>query len=742
MRKNKVEKRIRGRLTIVFFLLSFILCGLGGRVFYWKYCYGEEFETQAKSQQVERYDSIIPPARGQIVDRNKQPLALSLTVYNVVLDPILLSEFEVEDQERTLNALSEALELNYSDLKWYITVDPATGKLNRNNHWVYLKKSVDREIKEQLEAQDVKGVFFEKATKRKYPLGTLAAHVIGFIRGDAKWGLEYSYDEEMTGVPGRSFVTYDGGTNAATQEIPAEDGDTVVTTIDYTIQQYAQEAVEEAMQYNPMYAAALVMDPNTAEIVAMASSPTYDPNDPTNPVAGKDNAEFQKEWEQKSDEEKIEYLNTVWKNFNITSTFEPGSIFKPLVVAAALEEGVITPETTFVCEGKKQVYDRQISCWYHAGHGVETVEDVLANSCNVGMMEIVEKLGATKFYEYQKDFGFGEKTGIDLPGEESAADLMYDLDQIGPVELATMSFGQSFNCTSIQILTAFASVINGGDLMRPYVVSQVMDMEGNIVKENKPEVVRKVVSQNTSDIIRTYLEATVDHGTGKNAKIEGYAIGGKTGTAEQGVRNKKDYTLSYISYFPVEDPQYICMVVIHLPKPYIDGVTTPSPMIKHLMEKIINYKSIESSYEIVNLSEEEAAKNTKVKADNYVGSSLSDALRSIGMSGLKYELGGQGNVVTGQVPEAGTEMTEGSTVLLYVERGENDTGDIQMPLVTGLTFDEAAKMLQEAGLSPPELEKTEGVVISQEPVAGTFVSGDDAVTLTMGEAPEEKKKEE
>lgn len=733
------RQRIKGNITIILFVFVACLLGLSGRVLYIKEVHGVEYENKAKAQQVERYDLTIAPNRGSIFDRNNQAMAVSTTVYNIVLDPLVLAENTAEEQEKTLNALSQTLDLDYSELKWYITKDPSTGLLNKNNHWVYLKKNIEREVKESLEAMEIKGVVYEKTSKRKYPLETVASHVLGFLRGDTSWGLESQYNDYMVGSPGRSFITYNGASSAVTQEVEAKDGNTVITTLDYTIQQYAEQTVNDIdKDYNPENAAVLVMDPNTGEVIAMASTPGYDPNDPSTPIKLSDE-KFKSEWENKTDEQMYEYLNNTWKNFNVSSTFEPGSIFKPLVVAAALEENVINTNTTFYCGGKKVVADTTIGCWYRSGHGTESVEDVIANSCNVGMMDIAEKMGVPTFYKYQLDFGFGSKTGIDLPGEVSAKNLMFTESQINQVELATMSFGQSFNCTPIQMVTAFSSVINGGNLMKPYIVSSVVDKNGSIIHENKPEVVRKVISQETSDIVRTYMKSTVETGTGKKAKIDGYSIGGKTGTAQQGVRAKNEYTLSYIAYLPVESPQYVALVVVHKPKPYIDGVTTPAPYMKSLLEKIIRYKTIEPTSEVSN----EEKTSSKVVVDDYVNRSLFDVLHGIDTLGLKYNIIGSGNLVTNQVPPPGTEVDEGTTILVYVTKAEGDENTIPVPNVVGMNYDEAVTTLNDAGFSTIIKGDDVGVVVSQSPNAGISLGNgaDVEITLAVKEDKDEKNSE-
>lgn len=737
--KKKQRINVRSKLLFVLFVFMFLLAGLIIRIYFLKTVRSSEYEAKAKTQQVSRYDTVVPANRGAIVDRNKQALAVSTTVYNIVLDSRNLSEADTEEQEKTLRTLTEKFpELEYDKLKHYITINPETQKPYLDNHWKYLVKEVERDIKEELEKQSLKGIVYEKSTKRSYPLDTLACHITGFIRGDTRWGLENWYNQYMSGTPGRSFLTSDGGSLAIHQDYSPRDGDTIVTTIDYTIQQFAEDVVAEtAAQWPSQNVAAMVMNPNTGEVYAMADSNVFDLNHPSQPLALKDQ-EFKKSWNKMDNEQRMKYLNKTWKNFHISSTFEPGSIFKPLVVAAALDENVITPDTTFYCSGVSHVGDRDIRCHLRSGHGKESVEDVIANSCNVGMIDIANKMGKDLFYTYQKNFGIGEKTGIDLPGEVSASNLMYSKDRIGPVELATMSFGQSFNCTSIQILTAFSSVINGGNLMKPYVVSQILDQDGNVVLENKPEVVRKVISQETSDLVRNYMKATVERGTGKKAKIEGYSIGGKTGTAEQGSRALgTDWTLSYVAFFPVEDPQYIVITLINRPSDYASGVQTPSPMTKKLIEKIIQYKNLEPSY-VVETQENNSNKG-KVVIEDFSGNSLYGVLNVLDSKGLNYKVVGTGNTITNQAPHAGAQLEEGGEVILYVKKGEKDEGDIVIPNVVGKDYHEAVTLLNDAGFEVGMEGDKEGLVIKQSPQHGISAKNGSSVTITLQDNKETSK---
>ncbi len=514
MKKKRIKLApIKGRLYFAFFAFVIFLTILGGRVYYWKTVKGAEFENRAKEQQVNRYDVMVQANRGSIVDRNNQPFAVSTIVYDVILDSRVLAlpnsdeKTRTEQQEKTFAALQEVFpDLNYTELRHGVQIDPATNKPYTDNSWKVLAKSVDKEIKESLEAQKLKGIYFEQTTKRTYPLKSLACHVIGFMRGDAKWGIESYYDKYMTGIPGRSFIAYDGNSTAVRQEYDAEDGNTVVTTIDYTIQQYAENIVMKTAEQWPSEAVAImVMNPNTGEIYAMADSSSFDLNEPDE-IPAMEDEEFREQWEAMTTNEQIGYKNTMWRNFNVTSSFEPGSIFKPITVAAALEEGIIRPEDTFNCTGAVEMYEETMRCHLRSGHNILDVQGALAQSCNPSMIYISQRMGKEIMYKYFKDFGFGSRTNIDLPAEESAAGAVYTEDAIGPVELATMSFGQGFNATAIQAITAFSAVINGGNLMKPYVVSQVIDKNGNIVYENEPQVQNRVISRETSDTMRIMMK--------------------------------------------------------------------------------------------------------------------------------------------------------------------------------------------------------------------------------------------
>lgn len=737
MRKSSGGIRANGRFAFILFAFFAAFALMFGRVLYMKVVHGAEYEAAAKNQQINRYDITIPPNRGSILDRNNQVLAISTTVYNVALDSLQLAEVAQqypEEQEKTLTTLCEYFpELDYNTLKQYVTVNPETGELYMNNHWKYLVKGIERSVKEELEAMNLKGVYFEKSSQRSYPLNSSACHLVGFTRGDAQWGLEGYYNSYMEGTPGRSFILYNGADSVVHQDYDAKDGDTIITTIDYNIQKIAEEVVAEtAAEWPAKNVAAMVMDPYTGEIYAMAESHSFDLNNPNEIPEWETDTKYTENWDQLSSEEQLEYLNTMWKNFCVSDTYEPGSIFKPMLVAAALEEGVITPNSSFQCNGYTDIGGYRIKCHLVSGHGNINVEQIMAQSCNMGVIQIANLLGADKFYEYQREFGFGDYTGIDLPGE--AAGQLHSKESIGPTELATMSFGQTFNCTSIQVIAAFSSLINGGNLVKPHVVSQIVDADGNVVLENDTEVVRRVISEKTSAYMRTALKATVENGLAKKLEIDGYSIGCKTGTAQQGSRETNDlWTLSNMSYFPAENPKYIVFTVINQPSDYVEGVQTPTPMTKKLIEGIIKYDNLEPTQPV----EDEAnlSQNKTVTVADYTDSVIFDVIGDLDGKELTYKVVGNGNTVVNQVPKGGTTVDVGSEVILYVQRSEEDTGTVSVPNVVGKNYEQAETTLTNAGFTVAFEGDQSGTVTAQDPKYGVSVAKGSEVMLTL-EIPE------
>jgi stage V sporulation protein D (sporulation-specific penicillin-binding protein) len=697
------ERGIVGRLVflVVLILLAIAYSGLY-RVWAIKLKYGKEYEAASINNQVNQVrDKVVNANRGDILDRNHEPLAVGNTVFNIVLDVKLLAEQSAEVQATTLDDLAGVLEdVDIDEIKGYLVTD-AEGNPAKNTHYCVIAKKVEYTKGKAIDALGYSWLYSETDTKRTYTNGTLAAQILGFMRGDSSWGLESEYNDYMLGTPGRIFRTYEADGSVVTQLQEPVKGNTLITTIDQTIQQYADDVCKEAYNsYTAEYTAAIVMNPNTGEVYAMAQYPGFDANSPMSLTDFDSKADLKGQWDSLTDEERSLYATKAWKNFAISETFEPGSIYKPIVVAMAIEEGIISPSSTFVCGGAKQVADHLIHCHNRSGHGTLDVQGILANSCNVGMMDIIEKMSPEVYYKYHRDFGFHQKTGIDLPGETAAdsSALMYTLDRLNSSEMATSSFGQGFNCTAIQILTAFNATINGGKIMKPYVVSQIVDAAGNIVKENSPQVVRQVISEETSDYLRKAMQAVVSpEGTGKKAIIQGYAMGGKTGTAEQGTRDKTNYTLSFIGYLSVDNPDIVVMTIIHRPEGYYDGCDiSPAPMLKSIMEKIIQYEAIPPTGDT---TEDVTSDTDTVTIKDYKGQSLKNTIQELVGLGLDFEiLGSGGDTITSQHPEAGTAMEKGGKVLFNTEtKGTSEL--ISVPDVTGLSETDAKQMLEAVGFS-------------------------------------------
>ncbi len=704
-REMRQAKSRKNRLLFIGNVVSLMLVGLLFVVIFQKQINGEEYERKSKEQQLnhKNTETIINPNRGSIFDRNQKSLAISYTVYNVRLDVRALVERKQEIIDDTLKGLNELLDIPFEKLNDYISME-SQDKLKYDTNWLLIARKIPQNLMLEIKSRELPCIYFEDDSMRQYVFDILGASVLGFKRGDSLSGLEKQYNVHMSGVAGRISKVYDANNNIVLNQIPAKEGYSIITTLDLDIQQFAEEAVREAgTEFLPKNSAVIVMNPNTGEILAMAQYPSFNPNDPMNlDFLGTDYAKEQ--MEAMTEEDKMKQYFRTWTNYNISSTFEPGSIFKPILVAAALEEGVITPNSTFTCTGKKQVADREIGCWYTQGHGTQTLSQFLANSCNVAAMEIALKMGREKFYKYQHDFGYGENTGIDLPGEENSGSpaVMYTVDRLNPVELATSGMGQSFNCTAIQSINAFATVINGGKLMKPYVVSQVVDSNKRIVMENTETISKKVISEDTSNFMRNMLKDVVSaEGTGKKAVIKGYNIGGKTGTGEQGKRDGKTHVVSFIAYLTVEKPEYIAIALIDRPKDYkeyMQGSTTAAPILRKLLMKIIKSKGIKPSSETAPEDNIYFDNVNTIDLPDYIGKNVNEAFRDLNRLDLKYEVVGDGDVVTNQVPIGGTVITSDTKIILNIGSGGEEVPYTTVPDLTGLTLADATTMLTELDL--------------------------------------------
>ena len=677
-------------------------------------------------QQVGKNNKIIQAIRGSITDRNGYELVFSKRVYNLIFDPSNLANLSSAKRDKLKQILNE--HLNLSNL----SIDEALSKTDKK--YLIVKKGIDKDIKETLsetlkEAEITTGITYEEDFKREYLGGSFACHLIGFAtNGTGRWGLEYEYDKYLKGVAGREYVTFDDDI-PATETVDAIDGSSLVLTIDKNIQTYVEDALRHIEEtYNPLKASIIAMDPTTGEILAMANYPNFDLNNPnaidteyyknvfnkyetTNQIQKSYNYQT-KTYDTSIKLSENDKLSLLHKNVAVSDTYEPGSTFKPLLVAAAFEEGIISEVTSFNCTGGLQVADKYIGCM--SKHGLLNVRQVLQKSCNVGVMEIAKLLKRNKFYAYQKAFGIGEKTGIDLPGEASGSTLMYEVSQLNETELATSSFGQSFQLTPLQMITSFASVINGGKLMRPYVVSEVVDSNGAVVYQNSPLEVRRVISSDVSQLMRNYLKSTVEDGLAKGVKIDGYAIGGKTGTSEKIPRELGKVVTSFCSFAPVNNPKVVLIVSVDDPVGgSLYGSSVAGPASREILEKILQYLGVPKS----NFDYSASNVTSQVTVGTYTTMSVVDAMNAIRSNSLTYKLNGEGTTVTSQLPAPGTKLSYNGVVTLNLSSA---TGTLTpMPNLIGSTYEEAYRLVTSQGLKMDYNEVLKAkTVSSQLPLQG------------------------
>ena len=602
--RRKFSKTMQRKLVMLFAAIVLAFVFLVGRITYINAASGDKYTKLVLDQQ--QYGSrTIPFKRGDIVDRNGTKIATSERIYNVILDmKVMLSKEEYI--EPTIQVLEDCFGIAEEDVRTLMDKNP-TGRYN------ILKKGVDyataqkfNKIESDSEKYpNVKGIWLEEDYVRKYPYNTLASDVIGFtVDGNVgSNGIEASYNSILNGTDGREYGYQDESTSFEQTVKEPENGQTVMSTIDLQVQSIVEKHILEFNEEHKNQAregegsldtAVIVMNPQNGEILAEASYPNYDLNNP------RDLTKYytEEQIEAMSDEEKLDTLNSLWNNFCVSDTYEPGSTFKPFVISAGLETGVLTGEESYTCGGVLHVGDHDIHCSNRDGHGTQTLKRALENSCNVALMQIGESMGAEEFTRYQELFGFGEMTGIDLPGEASTEGLLYEAENMDAASLATNAFGQNFNVTMTQLAASFCSLVNGGNYYEPHVVKQIQNENGNVTETKDPVLVRKTISKETSDIIKDYMYGVVEEGTGKSAAVEGYAIGGKTGTAEKLPRRNGKYLVSFIGYAPQENPQVVVYVVVN--EPNAQGQANSgfaTELASKIMGEIFPYLGIEKTAE-------------------------------------------------------------------------------------------------------------------------------------------------
>lgn len=571
--KNKTY--IRRKELIVFLCAAAMLLGLVGRLAYLMICDAEYY--QEKAETLHEREREIKAARGEIIDANGVILATNKTVCT-----ISVIHSQLTDSETVIQTLSKELEMDEETVR---------KKVEKISSRELIKSNVDKEIGDRIREYELDGVKVDEDYKRYYPYNELASKVLGFTGSDNQGiiGLEVKYEEYLKGENGTILTTTDARgielNGVAEDRIEPVAGNTLQLSMDYNIQMYAQQAAEKVMEEKDAdKVSILIMNPQNGEIQAMVNVPEFNLNEPFSLES------LQLEEEPADDEEKHNLLNQMWRNSCINDTYEPGSTFKIFTTAACLEAGVLHVNDSFYCPGYRIVEDRKIRCHKTVGHGSETFVQGIQNSCNPVFMDIGQRLGVERFYSYFAELGLMRKTGVDLPGE--AGTIIHKQENVGPVELATMSFGQSFQITPMQLATTVSAIVNGGVRVTPHLGIRIINEEGNVVKEFSYKE-DKVLSKETSDTMKQLLESVVSEGTGKNAYIEGYEIGGKTATSQTLPRSANKYISSFIGFAPADNPEVLALVVIHNPKGIYYGGTIAAPVIKTVFENILPYLGIE-----------------------------------------------------------------------------------------------------------------------------------------------------
>lgn len=521
---------------------------------------GDRYRKEALSQQ-SYTNTVLNYQRGDVKDRNNTTLAVSVRKYDLVLEPRTLGKDEKKKQA-TVDAIAKTFGVASSVVEEVIQKKPNSMYEHIDGLKELPAKKVDK-FKKQIKKERLEGVWFEEVYKRNYPLKTVGASIIGFMNSNNQgtYGVEEQYNSVLNGTTGREYGYFDSNMNLQRTIKEAKDGNSVVLTIDANVQKIIEDEIAD-FQKNGTGAktiAMMVMNPKNGEILAMASNSTFDLNDPQNLAS----MYSEQKIAAMTDKEKNENLLSMWSNFCVGSAYEPGSTFKPFTIAAALDENIISGKSTFQCNGVKKVADREIHCSNRNGHGMLDLRHALMESCNAALMDIGLGLGRNKFSKYNKLYGFGQRTGVDLPGETSG--LIHTKEELNPVELATSSFGQTQTVTMVQMLSGFSSLINGGNYYQPHLVKEIQNSNGDMVKTIDPVIVKRTTSEDTSSKLRSYLKSTVEEGTAAPAQVKGYSIGGKTGTAEKRPVSAKKYLVSFIGCEPAEDPEVAYYVIIDEP---------------------------------------------------------------------------------------------------------------------------------------------------------------------------------
>lgn len=708
------------RLIFIFIVTCTAIFGLIIRLGWIQIVRGERYKELAIAQQTR--DIPIPAKRGTIFDRNGKELVKSASTNTVWARPR-----EITDLADTAGKLAEILDLDPEKL--------AEKLGNKNVGTVKVIQWIENDLADTIRKLKLKGIMIAEDNRRYYPFGNFASYILGHTTDDNRGlaGIELEYEKFLSGYPGRWIKNTDGAGRqlpfSSEKYYPSEDGYNIVLTIDEVIQHFAEKAVQNALEaHQAKRVMAVVMDVKTGDILAMVAKPDYDPNQPRvnlDPLK-------QQLIDLMTTEKKVEEWNKMWRNPIINDTYEPGSTFKLITTAAALEERVTTPESTFYSNGFITVAGRTIKCWrYYNPHGNQTLAEAVQNSCNPIFVELAQRMGSKTFYSYLDAFGFRDVTGIDLPGERKS--IMYSEAAAGPVELATMSFGQSISVTPIQLLTAVAAIANEGKLMKPRIVKELTNSDGMVIERFEETMIRQVISKQTSQEMLAIMESVVAEGSGKNAYIPGYKVGGKTGTAQKVVDGKYSqglYVSSFIGVAPTDNPRLAILVIVDEPGGFSTfGSITSAPVVKEILEESLRYLDIKPNY---TNDEKEKLMKADVNVPDVRQMTIKEASKVLSDNKLLYNVETESNdnenaIIIDMFPKPGAAVPEKSIILLYT-KNSTQTAFVEIPNLTGKTIREANNILTSMGLkmkisgsgiasgqSPDALTKVEqGSIVSVE----------------------------
>jgi stage V sporulation protein D (sporulation-specific penicillin-binding protein) len=700
-------------------VVAAVVAFLAWRLFYLQVYNNEELKKGALEQWTKGID--IKSNRGIIYDRNGKKLAVNVTAYTVWATPA-----EIKNPEETAEKISEILKMDKEVVYQKLTKNVSTEKI---------KQWITREEALELRKLSIRGLTIVDDSKRYYPYGNFASYILGFtdIDNNGLDGIEKTYDKYLTGIPGKIVKT----TDAANRQMPydgekiydPQDGLSLVLTIDETIQHFAEKAANQALLDNKAKnVSIIIMDPNTGDILALANKPDFDPNSPREPLT----EEQKQEWANIPVEQLPNKWYEMWRNVAISDVYEPGSTFKVVTAAAALEENTANLNTHYFCDGfVRDIKGVVLKCasWYNP-HGSQSFADAIANSCNVAFVHMGRSVGKEKMYEYIKAFGFGESTGIDLLGEQRGI-IPSGPDVIKEVNLATLSYGHGIAVTPIQMVNMFSTIANGGNLMKPRLVKQLIDEEGNVVKEFPTEVRRKVLSEKTAETMLKLLEGVVTNGTGRKAYIPGYRVGGKTGTALKIIDGRYangKYIASFGAIAPVDDPKIAVLIIIDEPSGVYYGGTIAGPVANQVIEDTLNYLEVERKF----TEEEKDLIEQKVIVPDVRNKKIGEAGKLLTELGLRYTTEYQQitteSVVLDQFPLPGAEVIKGSIIDIYMNEKLNM---LTMPDLTGKTKDEVIQILDELNLQ--YTINGSGRVISQSPKPGESLSGEISIVVELSD---------